>query len=265
MDEERFEVVLPQLPVGAPPQTVAVLSDLQVGMWFANEGMVADILEEVVEQRPTAALIGGDFVYSRDPDPAAQVQRVVELIAPLTAAGIPTFAVLGNHDYAVDAADEVVSRLEGIGVQVLRNEAIRVPGSGADTPALHVVGLGPARPGRADVDAALGQVPDGAPRVVLMHNPTSFPLLPAGSAPLSVAGHTHCGQIAIPFTPVWSYVELTSAERVVVDRWVPSDYGTEGNRLYVNCGIGFSLIPMRVAAPPQVVLRASRFCGLGEL
>lgn len=253
LDEKRFDVTLPHLPAGASARTVAVFSDLQIGMWFANEAMVENLVEKVVEEQPAAALVGGDFVYSRDPDPAAQVNRVVELLAPLTAAGIPTFAVLGNHDYAVDAADEVIAGLESIGIQVLRNQAAPVPGAGTGANALHVVGLGPARPGRVDVDAALAEVPDDAPRVVLMHNPTSFVQLPAGSAPLAVAGHTHCGQIAIPGLQSWSYYQLTSAERIVVEEWAPPGYGATGNQLYVTCGIGFSLLPMRIAAPPQVV------------
>ncbi|OOC56639.1 MULTISPECIES: metallophosphoesterase [Nocardiopsis] len=253
LNEERFTVTLPQLPADAPERTVAVFSDLQIGMWFSNDDMAEDIVEKVVEERPAAVLIGGDFVYSRSPEPAEQVDEVVELLAPLTEADIPTFAVLGNHDYRVDASEEVVSGLEGIGIRVLRNEAAPIPGAGAGDTALHVVGLGPARPDRTDVDAALAELPDGAPRVVLMHNPTSFPRLPAGSAPLASAGHTHCGQITIPFFPLWSYAELTSKERTVTDGWAPSGYGADGNRLHVNCGIGFSLVPMRIAAFPQVV------------
>lgn len=252
LDEERIEATLPRLPAGAPPETVAMFSDLQVGMWFANEDMARAVVDRVIEERPAAALLGGDFVYRNSPDPAEQVDTVVDLLAPLTAAGIPTFAVLGNHDYAVGAVPELTAGLERIGVRVLRNEAAPVPGTG-DPVALHVVGVGPARPDQADVDAALAEVPETARRVVLMHNPTTFPQLPAGSAPLAVAGHTHCGQVAIPGLPAWSYLELTSAERVVSDGWAPADYGEAGNRLFVSCGIGFSVVPMRVAAPPQVV------------
>lgn len=253
LDTKRFEVVLPQLPDGADGTTVAVFSDLQVGMWFANTGMIERVVAEVVEESPTAALIAGDFVYSRDPDPAAQVDRVVELLAPLPAAGIPTFAVLGNHDYLVGAAADLTTALEGNGIRVLRNDAALVPESGAGTAVLYAVGLDARHPGRTDADVALAEVPVGAPRVVMMHNPASFPALPPGSAPLAVAGHTHCGQIAIPFTPAWSYMQLRADERMVIDGWAPAGYGAKGNRLHVNCGIGFSLVPMRVAAPPQVV------------
>lgn len=248
LDEERFTVPVPGLPAGASP-TVAVFSDIQIGMWFANEDMVSDIVEEVVEERPDAALLVGDFVLGRTPPPVEQIDRVVDLLAPLTAAGIPSYAVLGNHDYHVDAADRLAAALEAIGITVLRNASATVP----DAAGLRIVGVGPARPDRADVDAALRGVPADAPRVVMMHNPITFPRMPPGSAPLAVAGHTHCGQIAIPGLDAWSWYQLTVDERVAVGGWAPDGYGAPDNRLFVTCGVGFSLVPMRIAAPPQLV------------
>ncbi len=88
----------------------------------------------------------------------------------------------------------------------------------------------------------------------MLHNPTSFPRLPAGSAPLALAGHTHCGQIALPGSPRWSYLGLNEEEAVVADGYAPADYGADGNELFVTCGIGFSLVPVRINAPPQLVL-----------
>lgn len=249
LDEERFRVAVPGLPAGSSP-TIAVFADLQVGMWFNNDDMIGGVVAEVVEERPDAALIAGDFVLGQDPSPAEQMEQVADLLSPLTAAGIPTYAVLGNHDYAADAADDVASALQNIGVVVLRNASATVPGAAG----LRVVGVGPARPAQVDVDAALDGVPADAPRVVMMHNPVTFPRLPAGSAPLAVAGHTHCGQITVPWLPLWSWYELTVPERVAVDGWASGGYGAPGNRLHVTCGIGFSVLPMRIAAPPQVVL-----------
>ncbi len=253
LDEERAEVPLPRVGEGLAGTEVAVVSDLQLGMWFANTGMVERAIETIVAAEPDVALLGGDFLYSTDPSIERQIDTLMGLLDPLLNSGIPTFAVLGNHDHAVGAADELTTALEDAGVPVLRNEAAPVPGlEGADGEALHVVGVGPDRPGLADVDEALADVPDGAPRVVLMHNPTVFPELPPSSAPLTLAGHTHCGQVTLPGAPRWAYLALTSEERIVADGWAPEDYGAEGNRMFVTCGIGFSLAPIRVNAPPQV-------------
>nr|WP_274388141.1 metallophosphoesterase [Salsipaludibacter albus] len=229
------------------------MSDFQLGMRFANEGMVARAVETAVAADPDLVLLGGDFLYSTTPDVDAQVDRVLELLDPLLASGIPTYAVLGNHDYAAGGADEVARALEGVGVQVLRNQAVAVPGPTPDADQqLYVVGVGPDRPDLVDIDAALADVPDTAPRIVLMHNPTVFNRMPAGTAPLTMAGHTHCGQVAMPLMPHWSYLGLTAEEAIVADGWAPDDLGATGNRLFVTCGIGFSMMPLRINAPPQV-------------
>ncbi|MGY1634418.1 metallophosphoesterase [Geodermatophilus sp. SYSU D01186] len=249
LDEERFDVALPRLTEAGAGTEVAVVSDWQIGAFFDNDGMVEDAVDEILAADPDVVLLGGDYVYSRDPGVEVQVARVRELAQPLADSGIPTFAVLGNHDHAAGMAEELTTALEGIGIPVLQNEAVPVDGTGG----LHVVGIGAARPGLADVEAALADVPDGAPRVVLTHNPSVFPELPAGRAPLTVAGHTHCGQIAIPGLPRWSYLQLTEQEEVVADGWAPQGYGAQGNEMFVTCGIGFSVIPVRINAPPQVV------------
>ena len=254
LDEERLEAPLPHLAQEDAGTEVAVVADWQIGAWFDNDGMVEGAVDTILAAEPDMVLLGGDYVYSSDPGVEAQVDRVVELVRPLAESGVPTFAVLGNHDHAAGMAEELTRALESVGIPVLQNEAVPVPGSGGGDPAsrLYVVGIGPVRQGLADVDAALADVPDGAPRVVLAHNPSIYPELPAGSAPLTVAGHTHCGQIAIPGLPKWSYIELTEQEEVVTDGWAPELYGEPGNRMFVTCRIGFSVVPARINAPPQV-------------
>ncbi|MDP8928201.1 MAG: metallophosphoesterase, partial [Actinomycetota bacterium] len=119
---------------------------------------------------------------------------------------------------------------------------------------LYVVGLGPKLPGLSRPDHAFAGVPERAPRVVFMHNPNSFPAIPPRDAPLAIAAHTHCGQIALPGLPRWWYLELVFEERqVVVDGFAPQAYGAPGNGLFVTCGIGFSFVPIRIGAPPQLV------------
>ena len=253
LSQVNHEVPLPGLTEELAGTKVAVLADFQLGMWFANLGMVERAVQTTVAADPDVVLLAGDFVYSTDPSIQTQTDTLLDLLEPLLDSGIPTYAVLGNHDYRVNAAEELTTALEGAGVIVLRNSAVPIPGTGDDPlKQLYIVGIGPEVPDLVDVDAALADVPDGAPRVVLMHNPTVFDQLPPGSAPLTVAGHTHCGQVALPGTPDWSYLALTNEERVVADGWSPDGYGGEGNRMFVTCGIGFSVVPIRINAPPQI-------------
>ncbi len=250
LDERHYRAELSAVPTELAGTRIAVFSDLQVGMWWANTGMVERVVERVVDVEPDAVLLAGDFVYSTAPDPPAQVDHVVDLLQPLFDHDIATFAVMGNHDHAVGAVDLLVERLEAEGVRVLRNDAARLSLDGAN---LWVVGIGSHGYGNSRPERAFDDVPPDAPRVVVMHNPASFPEIGGHRAPLAVAGHTHCGQIALPGTPTWSYMQLRAQERVVVDGFAPPAYGSDGNRLFVNCGIGFSLVPARIGAPPQLV------------
>jgi predicted MPP superfamily phosphohydrolase len=252
LDEERWRVAVPELGEAWAETEVALVSDWQIGMWWSNEDMIERAVEEILAEEPDVILLAGDFVYSTEPDIPTQVENVLDLATPLIESGIPVYAVLGNHDYAVNAAEELTQALEDAGIPVLHNEALPVPSPAGTEERLYVVGLGPAVPDEVDIRAALRDVSDDAARVVLMHNPTVFDRLPADTAPLAVAGHTHCGQVALPGKPRWSYIALTQEEKVVADGWAPPHYGADGNRLYVTCGIGFSTFPIRLNAPPEV-------------
>lgn len=252
LEERRVEAQVPGLPDAWEGAQLAVFSDLQVGMWWDNVGMVERVVDRVVDLDPAAALLVGDFVYGGSAV-ARNAATVGDLLQPLTDAGIPAYAVLGNHDYASGGADEVRAELEAAGVVVLENDAVALDADDGGDP-LYLVGLGATRPGRTDVDAALAGLADGAPRIVMLHNPAAFPRLPARTAPFAVAGHTHCGQVALPRTPEWSYLALMDDDEVVADGFAPADYGEPGNALFVTCGIGFSLVPARINAPPQLLV-----------
>jgi predicted MPP superfamily phosphohydrolase len=251
-------------------------------MWLANTDTVRRIVARLVAERPAAVLIAGDFLYHpteeageprdarRELEPEdldafrARTEQVLSLLQPLLDAALPVVAVLGNHDYAMrvpnslalpEVADRLSDALRTAGVTVLRNQAVPLGGIDAGHPfaeRLFVAGLDAWLPQRTDVEAALAQIPAQAPRVFLLHNPLSFRRLPAGSAPVALGGHTHGGQIRLPFLPRWSWMSLAKESPVEADGWAAPDFGAPGNRLYVNRGIGFSVLPVRINCRPEL-------------
>lgn len=91
------------------------------------------------------------------------------------------------------------------------------PGVSDRNALLYLVGVGAHWSNEDKPAVALAEVPDSAPRFVMMHHPESFALFPANSAPIVVAGHTHGGQIRLPFTPEWSWLTFTKEDRVHAD------------------------------------------------
>lgn len=254
VNEQYLDVAVPDLPAAWNGRRIAFVSDFQYGAWLANKGTARRMIARLVHDPPEAVLLGGDFLYSADPDPRRQVDDIMDLLAPLVDAEIPTYAVLGNHDVASGAAPDLQGALDDAGVRVLHNEAVALRLAGGRTPStLYIVGIGPHRPGRDRPQAAVADVPPKAARIVFMHHPASFPPLPAESAPLAIAGHTHCGQVRLPFTPRWSLVGWLEDLDVPMDGWA-SGYGRRGNRLYVSCGVGFSRVPIRLGARPQLTV-----------
>lgn len=257
LDEERLDVPLPGLSGEWTGTEIAILSDLQVGARWANTGTVERAVAAVVDAEPDAVLLAGDLVHGAHRDEVVhwQVDQVLELLAPLVEARLTVYAVLGDHDHAAGAADELTRALGEAGAEVLRDGARRLPPPTGESPEtdLWVVGLDGAGGRRTGPAVAFAGVPDDAPRVVLVHDPTAFPSLPAGSAPLTLAGHTRCGQIGVPGLPRWSRLGLSAEEEQVADGWSPAGYGAPGNRLFVTCGLGLGAVPIRLSAPPQVV------------
>ena len=255
LDGQAFEAELPNLAPGWDGKTVALMGDFQIGMWLGNTGMVEEAIEDAIDDSVSLALIAGDFLYKPDED---RVRKAVDAVRPLVEAGIPTVAVMGNHDYSLmkessqavtTHADQLRQRLEAIGVVVLENQATPVV-AGGDT--LWVAGVGSSWAGRDDVGAALAEVPTGAPRLWLMHNSEAFRNIPGEEAHLALAAHTHGGQIRVLPGPRTSWLDLVREGEVAADGWAADSIGAPPNRIYINRGIGFSTVPVRINCRPEL-------------
>ena len=269
--EPRFVVTshepaaIPALPSAWEGKQVAVFADLQVGMWWANVDAARRLVRKVVAIEPAAVFIAGDFVYDADESVDSQMAEVLDILRPILDRHIPTYAVLGNHDYSLmnehskeenGVARRVRDVLDSAGVHMMDNRAdtLSLPAadSGARSP-LYVVGIGEKWGENDDVAAAFAGVPDSAPRIVFMHDPDSFARIPAGKAPIAVAAHTHGLQIGVPFVSDWLWRHEFSDNGSGVEGWI-DHYGEPGNRVYVNRGVGFSIVPARVHAAPELTV-----------
>ena len=260
LDDEEEEAIVPNLPAAWEGKKIGQVSDFQVGMWWDNTYTVANSIEKLIEEDSDAVFITGDFIYHANPNPQPEIDKVVDLLRPLTEANIPTYAVLGNHDYGMKSkkskpdnklATQLEQGLESIGIDVLNNEAVTIPLQGKESD-LHVVGVDSHWAKRDRIDEALSELSTDTPRIVMVHNPDSFLDFPANTAPLAIAGHTHGGQIRLPYLPQWSWLSFAKDDKVVSDGWIDKKYGNAGNKLYVNRGIGFSDVPIRINCAPEI-------------
>lgn len=256
---EQETAKIPNLPSSWSGKKIAQLSDFQIGLWGDNRDTARSAVAEIIEAKPALVLISGDFLYHPGKNIAPEIKTSVDIVSPLVEAGIPTYAVLGNHDYGMSSktaspkvgeAERLTKALEAAGIEVLQNESVplTLPNSNET---LYLVGVDSLWANRDDVNKALSTLPDSSPRISMMHNPDTFEQFPPNSAPFTVAGHTHGGQIRIPGFPQWSWLRLTQKDKVYADGWA-KDFEKSGNQLYVNPGIGMSIAPIRLFCPPEL-------------
>ena len=255
LDDRAFEAELPGLPDGWDGQTVGLVADFQIGMWLGNTDMVEEAIEDAIDDSVSLMLIAGDFLYKPDAD---RVRRAVDVVRPLVEADIPTVAVLGNHDYSLmkessevvtTFANDLAQQLRAIGVTVLENDATPIVIDG-DT--LWIAGVGSSWAGRADVPATLAAIPRGAPRLWLMHNSEAFRDIPGEEAHLALAAHTHGGQVRVMPGERNSWLDIVRQGEVAADGWAADSIGAPPNRIYINRGIGFSTVPVRINCRPEL-------------
>ena len=164
---------------------------------------------------------------------------IAQHLKPLTARK-PVYAVLGNHDWWKNGS-AVARAFSAAGVRMVDNRALPVDVAGCR---FWLAGLGDLMEGRPDVGGVFAGIPAGAAVVALTHEPALWPKLPAAAA-LTIAGHTHGGQIN-PFG-------MFSPRRFRADSHALRGAYSEGGRtLFVTPGIGTSILPMRLGVPPEI-------------
>lgn len=239
--EERPTFVLPGLDPAHDGLRVAQLSDLHVGPHTPVERL-RDAIERANAFDPDLVVLTGDYL-SRE---RSGVELVREQLGGLRA---PTVAVLGNHDHWVDARG-AARALAAHGYAVLRNQNTSLTLRGAP---LTVVGIDDLMSGQARVADALRGAPPGGSRLALAHGPkTAEQLQRAGERILCFSGHTHGGQIRIPVLTVFM---LRAVAHEPYDRGL---FRLGGVQLYVNRGVGSSIMRLRIDSAPEVTLATLR-------
>jgi predicted MPP superfamily phosphohydrolase len=218
--------------------TIAQLSDLHIGafhpLWWgkrwarAANASTADLV-----------VVTGDMVTSG----VAFHEDIAELIGELRAKD-GVYVIMGNHDYFGEG-EPLVSLLRGRKVQVLRNQGVTFERDGAK---LFLAGIDDAWTKRANLDLALAERPAGVPTVLLAHDPERFGSAVDHKVDVVLSGHTHGGQIALPF-----FGRLVNASKLAHEFHI-GVYERGDSTLYVHGGLGTTGPPIRLGVAPSIAL-----------
>ncbi|HEX8823493.1 MAG TPA: metallophosphoesterase [Archangium sp.] len=229
----RVEGLLPELD----GYRIGQISDVHCGP-HVPESRVSSWVARLNALDLDLVTITGDLITHG----SSHVEAVARALGGLRAKD-GAFACMGNHDYFTDG-EHLIRELERGGLTVLRNRGVVVKRGGAR---LYVAGVDDTWTSRHDLARALAGRPEGIPTVLLAHDPDLFPEAQARAVELTLSGHTHGGQLAVPG------VRRLSLARFIT-RWTAGLYRQGRSWLYVNRGAGTTGPPARLGAPPELAV-----------
>ncbi|MFV1987243.1 MAG: metallophosphoesterase [Gemmatimonadota bacterium] len=234
---------------GQRPLRLVLIADLHVGSPRNGIDNLRRVVDRANEQDPEIILLAGDIVI--DNVFAGSFVSPEDIAAELRALAAPlgVFAVLGNHDRWL-SADRVTAALESAGITVVENRGVLVE---AGDRRLWVAGVSDFWTGHPDLDAALAGVADDDPVLLVTHNPDIFPDVP-DRVSLTLAGHTHGGQVVLPF------VGRAITPSRFGERYAVGHVTEENRQLFVTSGVGTSRLGVRFLVPPEIVVLELEGC-----
>ena len=240
---ERRTIRLDRLPEQFHGLRIVQISDFHYAE-YTEPFFLREMVRKVNRLRPDMVLLTGDFV-SFQPMPLEFARRHAPACAAiLSSLACPLrYAILGNHDYVV-GPEYVAAPLREHGIPVLMNSAVALEREGKR---LWLAGLGSACSDAADPARAIPRAAAGEALIVMAHEPDILPEVARYDVDLMLSGHTHGGQVRIPFLPP---IHLP----IYGKRYLEGLFRLGRTQLYVNRGIGAVGVPFRFRCPPEITV-----------
>jgi len=227
---------------------VLQISDIHIGNSIGYRER--QLIEKVNELNPDILFITGDFFSIKyGPDAAAQLKAISHLISSLKAS-VGIFGILGNYDGYLSHNPARLREMKRAGIEILVNESRRIllpNGQVLWLTGLHETSGDQNKGNMISIYGALEMVPDNSPTILLNHYPDIFDKAIKAGVNLVLAGHTHGGQIGIPFLIHMS----NSANKSPYMRGL---FDAGKTKMYVNRGIGTTNIPVRYLCRPEITV-----------
>lgn len=267
----RVEIPVDKLPSALDGMRIVQLSDIHLS-GYMSRSEVRRAVDMANELGADLAVVTGDFITGAGDPLADCIDEIRQLRTPLGVWGCN-----GNHEIYARAEDEAQRLFSQAGMKLLRQENAQLTFRGAQ---FNLIGVDYQRertPGGRKVQALAQLQPlvrRDMPNILLSHNPNSFNRAAELGVELSLAGHTHGGQIQVeildhrlsPARFITDYVAglyhrplFASSQSVVSQTFLPASIlQRPAANLYVNRGLGTVGAPVRIGVPPEITLLVLR-------
>ena len=242
---DRVDLPVRDLPPGLAGVRIAHITDLHIGPQL-RAPQLREFVDRINELEPDLIVITGDIF---DFDPAFIEEGCGELGKLTARYGV--FGVLGNHDLYTGAEAVAEGIARGTSIRMLRDEWVELEVEGAR---LCLLGIDDPGRGWTDRDSESPEIerlardaPQVPARVLLVHRPSFFRQAARLGLPISLAGHTHGGQICLPRAHHHNVARL-------IAHWTRGLFEDGESLLYVNRGLGLLGPPIRLNCPREIAL-----------
>ena len=217
------------------PVKVALIADLHVGLFSGHERQLKQIVKKLNQQQPDLVVVAGDWTY----EPENCLVQELEILKQIQA---PVYSVPGNHDeqYPGPPIYQLLSdALE-------KNNVIDIEDKIIEFDEFRLIGVGDLWAGKTNM-RCMPDLPQDRPWLILSHNPDTVDMVPElAMRPLMLSGHTHGGQIELPW--ITNYI----MQRVSILGHKKGFYTHEHADVFVTVGTGMVGVPFRFRVPPTI-------------
>lgn len=234
-----YRIPVPNLPESFEGFRIVQLTDLHHG-FLVPIRVIEHVVARANNIERDITVCTGDYVH--EDDGTSEIDRVWPVLGKLEAAG-GVYSVLGNHDHWADT-ERSQYWLDRTG-QDLQHRAIPLD-RGSDR--IWLAGVGDFWEDVSSPDAVLQGIPEDECRIVLAHNPDTADLNYDARVDLMIAGHTHGGQVIVPF--------IGPPRLPVRNKNYSSGlkHSPRGTPVFISRGIGWAIIPVRFNCPPEIAV-----------
>jgi predicted MPP superfamily phosphohydrolase len=198
------------------------------------------VIDLITQQEADVVAITGDYVsHNTDRHEDAMIAELKRLTA-----AFPAYSVLGNHDHW-SGADNVRRIMSASGIVELRNQVHTIKKGNSQ---LHLAGIDDIWEHKEDLDQVLEMLPEDGCALLLSHEPDYADIsAPTGRFDLQISGHSHGGQMVLPF--VGPPIRVPGGIKYPLGQ-----YQIEDMVLYTNRGLGTSTMPIRINCRPEITI-----------
>ncbi|MFW1690485.1 metallophosphoesterase [Acinetobacter ursingii] len=214
---------------------VALIADLHVGLYSGHERQLRIIVEKLNQAQPDIVVVAGDWTYEPEHKLAEELQVLRQIQAPV-------YSVPGNHDeqYPGPPIQELLKHALDV------NDVIDIEGKIVEFDEFRLIGIGDLWAGKTDM-RFMPELPQDKPWLILSHNPDTVDMVPElPSRPLMLSGHTHGGQVELPW--ITNYI----MKKVSILGHKKGFYEHEHADVFVTVGTGMVGVPFRFRVPPTI-------------